>query len=150
MSKKQNVQMEVSGEQNERFTVRRGGSMLVLGLILVVAFGGAAIWQVVNTGLAESRNILFAGVFCVLAGIAVILDYKNHKLEVCGEELHYTAMFGQTVHFRVDEIGSVGMDFLENLKLLSADGRLLARLERGMTNYPTLLRYLENHQVAMR
>ena len=70
---------EVSGEQNERFTVRRGGSMLVLGPILLVAFGGAAIWQVVNTGLAESRNILFAGVFCVLAGIAVILDYKKSQ-----------------------------------------------------------------------
>ena len=42
------------------------------------------------------------------------------------------------------------MDFLENLKLLNTDGRLLARLERGMTNYQTLLRYLENHQVAMR
>ena len=48
----------------------------------------------VQTGLAESRNILIAGVFSVLAGIVLLLDCKNHRLEVDGEQLRYTSMFG--------------------------------------------------------
>ena len=50
----------------------------------------------------------------------LLLDCKNHRLEVDGEELRYTSMFGQTTSFRVEEIGGVGLDFLENLKLLTA------------------------------
>lgn len=149
MENKQDTQLDVaSGPQSEHFVVRRGGSMWVLALIFLVAFGGVSVWQTVQTGLAESRNILIAGVFSVLAGIVLLLDCKNHRLEVDGEELRYTSMFGQTTSFRVEEIGGVGLDFLENLKLLTADGKLLARLERSMTHYETLLHYLENHHVV--
>ena len=151
MENKQDTQLETSGSsRNEHFVVRRGGSMLALGLILLVAFGGASVWQTLQTGLAESRNILIGGVFSVLAGICVLLDCRNHRLEVDGEQLRYTSMFGQSVSFRAEEIGGVGLDFLENLKLLSADGTLLARLNRSMRNYDTLLHYLEAHHVGNR
>ena len=149
MENKQDTQLETaSAPRGEHFVVRRGGSMWVLALIFLVVFGGVSVWQTVQTGLAESRNILIAGVFSVLAGIVLLLDCKNHRLEVDGEQLRYTSMFGQSVSFRAEEIGGVGFDFLENLKLLTADGRLLARLERGMTNYQMLLHYLEDHHVV--
>ena len=69
MENKQDTQLDAaSGPQSEHFVVRRGGSMWVLALIFLVAFGGVSVWQTVQTGLAESRNILIAGVFLFWLG----------------------------------------------------------------------------------
>ena len=132
----------------EKFVVKQGNTMLILGLLLIFVMGGAAGWNTVTNGLTESMDMLAATVFCVLAGIVVLMKYKNHRLEVDGEELCYTSVFGQQVRFRVSEIDSVRRDISENPKLLGGDGRLLARFERNMENFPVMIAYLKKHKVT--
>ena len=132
----------------EKFVVKQGNTMLVLGLLLIIALGGAAGQNVMTNGLAQSVDMLLAAVFCVLAGIVVLLKYKNHRLEVDGEELCYTSIFGQKTKFQASEIASVRRDISENPKLMGEDGRLLARFERNMENFLVMIAYLKKHEVS--
>ncbi|MDD3346933.1 hypothetical protein [Oscillibacter sp.] len=132
----------------EKFVVRRNRSMLAMGLVLVFVFGGVSAQNILTKGLAQSRETLIAGVFCVLAGIAVLLDYKNHRLEVDGETLRYANLFGQAVQFQVSDIATVRQDISENPKLLSEEGRLLARFDRSMENFQVMIAYLKAHHVT--
>lgn len=132
----------------ECFTVRQGKSMLVMGVILIGAFGGAVAWNVVQNGVAQSLDLLAVGVICVLAGAVVLVKYKNHQLEVCGSELRYTDLFGRTSVFQVSEIAAVRRDISENPKLMAQSGGVLARCERSMENFPLLIAYLKKHNIS--
>lgn len=137
----------VAEQVPERFTVRQGWTMLAMGVILLVVFGGVTGWSVFTGGVAGNLETLGVFVLCVLAGIAVILKYKNHRLEVEGDALCYTDIFGKQVRFQVGDIASVRRDLSENPKLLGAEGQVLARCERSMLNFPELIGYLKMHEV---
>ena len=132
----------------DRFVVRQGNAMLVLGLLLIVVMVGAALWNVMQNGLDQSRDMLVAAGFCLLVGAVVMFKYKNHRLEVDGEELRYVSMFGQETRFRVSDIGCVRRDISENPKLMSNDGLLLARFERNMENFPLMIAYLKKYHIS--
>ena len=101
-----------------------------------------------QNGLDSSRDMLVAAGFCLLVGAVVMFKYKNHRLEVDGEELRYVSMFGQETRFRVSDIGCVRRDISENPKLMSNDGLLLARFERNMENFPLMIAYLKKYHIS--
>jgi hypothetical protein len=140
---------EIPAEQiPEQFTVKQSKTMLVLGLVLIFVIGAAAVQSVMTAGLTESANMLVASVIAVAAGAVVLVKYKNHRLEVNGEELTYTDIFGHTSRFHASEIASARQDVSENPKLFSADGQLLARFERNMENFPLMIAYLKARNVT--
>lgn len=47
----------------------------------------------------------------------------------------------------MEEIVSVRRDLSENPKLMGENGRVLARCERSMENFPLLIAYLKKHHV---
>ena len=83
----------------------------------------------------------------VLAGLVILAKYRNHRLEVRGERLFYRDLFGKSWEFGVEEIVSVRRDLSENPKLMGENGRVLARCERSMENFPLLIAYLKKHHV---
>ena len=115
---------EIPPEQvPETFTLRQGKTMLATGVIVLVAFGGTTAWSAVAGG---ELNMLGICVLSVLAGLVILAKYRNHRLE---------------------EIVSVRRDLSENPKLMGENGRVLARCERSMENFPLLIAYLKKHHV---
>ena len=128
----------------ETFTLRQGKTMLATGVIVLVAFGGTTAWSAVAGG---QLNMLGICVLSVLAGLVILAKYRNHRLEVRGERLFYRDLFGKSWDFGVEEIVSVRGDLRKNKKLMGENGRVLARCERSMENFPLLIAYLKKHHV---
>ncbi len=141
--------VEIPADQvPQRFVVQQGGTMLAVGLLLLVGFGGVAAWTVASGGLAQNQDLLVAGAVSVLVGVVVLLKYKNHRLELDGPVMRYTDLFGRHSSFQVEDIASVRRDFSDNPKLLAENGRVLARCERGMKNFDLFIAYLKKYQVS--
>ena len=138
---------EIPPEQvPETFTLRQGKTMLAMGVIVLVAFGGTTAWSAVSSGELQ-LNMLGICVLSVLAGLVILAKYRNHRLEVRGERLFYRDLFGKSWEFGVEEIVSVRRYLSENPKLMGENGRVLARCERSMENFPLLIAYLKKHHV---
>ena len=131
----------------EQFVVRQGGTLLGVGIILTLVFGGACLQAAAESGF-QRLDMLGACILCVLAGIVVLAKYKNHRLEVDGQALRYTDLFGRHTTFQVSDIAPVRRDSSENPNLLSENGRVLARCDRSMTGFPLLIAYLKKHRVS--
>ena len=75
---------EIPPEQvPETFTLRQGKTMLAMGVIVLVAFGGTTAWSAVSSGELQ-LNMLGICVLSVLAGLVILAKYRNHRLERAG------------------------------------------------------------------
>ena len=137
-------------EVPEQFVVCPGMTFFVLGLILIFLCGGAAVHSYMTQPLEESSKMLLAGGVCVLAGIMTLLKFRNHHLEVDGENLRFTNMVGRKNSFCAADIAYVTKDISKNPKLMGADGRLLASFDRNMQNFPQMILYLQEHKVPFK
>lgn len=131
----------------EQFVVRQGNTLLGVGIILALVFGGACLQAAAESGF-QRLDMLGICALCVLAGIVVLAKYKNHRLEVDGETLRYSDPFGRKTVFQLSDIASVRRDISENPKLLAENGRVLARCDRSMTGFPLLIAYLKKYRVS--
>ena len=143
------VRDDLPSEIPESFTLKRNGSYIAMGLVLIVVFGGVMLLQGVQASGQEALQNFATAALCIVAGIIVLLASINQRIDVAGEHITIRDMFGKTTELNVGEITGLRADFIGSPKLLGENGRVFGRFDRSMKNFAVMLSYLRKHNIHL-
>ena len=135
------------------FELTEKKSVKTIGIVVTVIFAAFLILSLcvgISDGDPDMYFIVALFAVFTLLGVYMIMDAKRRKLTVNGERLSYTTWLGKTTEFSASQIAFIKRPDVTRLRLFSADGAILAKLETNMQNYPLFAQYLAERQVELR
>lgn len=132
------------------FTVRESKLLLWLGWAGLVLVGGAAAACLLVLEGGERLLYTALSLFPLALLVSALLCYYNRRLEVDGEALTYTTLFGRTTRFLISDVKALRPRLLSGTReLLDQNGRRLARYEDNMENAALLVQYLSGYDIPL-
>lgn len=137
-----------------QFAVRAPKASMAVGVIAAV-FAVLLLFfalLMAASGVEAVPMILVLGLVLLVEAVFLILQGKNRRLEVDGDQLCAYTTFGKATPFHVSDIGSVSMPSLMTgaSKLYSKSGEVLFKYNNKARNLPLLMQYLAEHNISLR
>lgn len=130
-----------------RFVVREPKWHLRFGCFLILLSCGVAAFFRLSLG-SDPLVYLLMGFFLVLGilgGLSGLLEYKNYRVEVDGNDLYYRSAFGKETRFHLDEVEEAKYVGVGLWELRDKNGKRLARFEEPMENFNLLAAYMNRY-----
>ncbi len=140
--------------EEDKLVLRQPRWVLAVGVLGAALFGVITLVSVVSS-IVEGQGL--SAVFCgicfgifVLLNLALVLTYKNQKLEVMGSTCTYTSVWGHKKVFTFQEIAKVvlrlkGRELV--YRLVDIEGNKLVQLESWVQGLEAFLDLLLNHNI---
>ncbi len=142
----------------EHFTIHSPKTDLIAGWVCSIGFAVFLIMSLIVFSL-DGPDWLSITICCLIwgiflgIGIYTLLDARNHKLIIDGEQLTLVSVFGKRSTFHVTDIGRCISDEPQFLciapSLYDKDGHLICYINSKLTNARYLIPYLEHHSIPV-